>query len=92
MQGRDVRSNRMATKDVSVVLAHGAWADRSSWTRVITPLEAQGVKVSPAPLPQTSLADDVVALNRSLDRTEGAIVLAGHAYAGAVIARARPER
>ena len=35
---------------------------------------------------------DVAALNRSLDRTEGPIVLAAHAYAGAVIALARPER
>src|SRR5262245_6313278 len=82
----------MATKDVSVVLAHGAWADGSSWARVITGLKAQAVKVSAAPLPLTSLADDVAALNRSLDRTDGAIVLAGHAYAGAVIAFARPER
>ena len=76
----------MAMKDVSVVLAHGAWADGSSWARVITALKAEGVRVSAAPLPLTSLADDVAALNRSLDRTEGPIVLAGHAYAGAVIA------
>jgi pimeloyl-ACP methyl ester carboxylesterase len=82
----------MATKPVSVVLAHGAWADGSSWAQVVTPLEAAGATVSAAPLPLTSLADDVAALNRSLDRTEGAIVLAGHAYAGAVIALARPER
>lgn len=82
----------MATKDMSVMLAHGAWADGSSWARVITALKAEGVKVSAAPLPLTSLADDVAALNRSLDRTEGPIVLAGHAYAGAVIALARPER
>ena len=82
----------MVKKDVSVVLAHGAWADGSSWARVITALEAEGVKVSAAPLPLTSLSDDVAALNRSLDRTEGPIVLAGHAYAGAVIALARPER
>ena len=82
----------MAMKDVSVVLAHGAWADGSSWARVITALKAEAVKVSAAPLPLTSLADDVAALNRSLDRTEGPIVLAGHAYAGAVIALARPER
>ena len=34
----------------------------------------------------------MAALNRSLDRTEGPIVVAGHAYAGAVIALARPER
>jgi pimeloyl-ACP methyl ester carboxylesterase len=82
----------MAMKDVSVVLAHGAWADGSSWARVITALDDNGVKASAAPLPLTSLADDVAALNRSLDRTEGPIVLAGHAYAGAVIALARPER
>jgi pimeloyl-ACP methyl ester carboxylesterase len=82
----------MAAKDVSVVLAHGAWADGSSWSRVITALQGEAVKVSAAPLPLTSLADDVAALNHSLDRTEGPIVLAGHAYAGAVIALARPER
>src|ERR1700730_11325020 len=82
----------MAIKGVNVVLAHGAWADGSSWARVITALKAEGVKVSAAPLPLTSLADDVAALNRSLDRTGGPIVVAGHAYAGAVIALARPER
>src|SRR5262245_50163448 len=84
----------MATKDVSVVLTHGAWADGSSWARVIAALKAEtvNVKVFAAPLPLTSLADDVAAVNRSLDRTEGPIVLAGHAYAGAVIALARPER
>jgi len=82
----------MAMKDVSVVLAHGAWADGTSWARVIIPLKADGTKVSAAPLPLTSLADDVAALNRTLERTEGPIVLAAHAYAGAVIALARPER
>lgn len=80
------------TKDVSIVLAHGAWADGSSWAKVIAALKDDAVNVSAAPLPLTSLADDVAALNRSLDRTEGPIVLAGHAYAGAVIALARPER
>jgi len=82
----------MAPKELSVVLAHGAWADGTSWARVITALKAEAVKVSAAPLPLTSLADDVAALNRSLDRIEGPIVLAGHAYAGAVIALVRPER
>jgi pimeloyl-ACP methyl ester carboxylesterase len=82
----------MAMKDVSVVLAHGAWADGSSWARVVTALKAEGTTVAAAPLPLTSLVDDVAALNRSLDRIEGPIVLVGHAYAGAVIALARPER
>ena len=82
----------MAMKDVSVVLAHGAWADGSSWSRVITALRAEAMNVSAAPLPLTSLGDDVAALNRSLDRTEGPVILVGHAYAGAVIALARPAR
>jgi pimeloyl-ACP methyl ester carboxylesterase len=82
----------MVAKNVSVVLAHGAWADGSSWARVITALKTEAVKVTAAPLPLTSLADDVAALNRTLDRTDGPIILAGHAYAGAVIALARPER
>src|SRR5580704_17797484 len=80
----------MAMEDVSVVLAHGAWADGSSWAGVIAALKEEGVKVSAAPLPLTSLVDDVTALNRSLDRTKGPVVLVGHAYAGAVIALARP--
>jgi pimeloyl-ACP methyl ester carboxylesterase len=86
------QEQRMALNNVSVVLAHGAWADGSSWARVISALKAEGLNVVAAPLPLTSLADDVAALNRSLDRTQGPIVLAGHAYAGAVIALARPER
>jgi pimeloyl-ACP methyl ester carboxylesterase len=82
----------MAMRDVNVVLAHGAWADGSSWARVIAALKAEDAKVSAAALPLTSLADDVAALNRSLERTDGPIILAAHAYAGAVIALARPER
>jgi pimeloyl-ACP methyl ester carboxylesterase len=82
----------MAIKDVNVALAHGAWADGSSWAPVIKALKAEGVKVSAAPLPLSSLAEDVAAVNRTLDRTEGPVVLAGHAYAGAVIALVRPER
>jgi pimeloyl-ACP methyl ester carboxylesterase len=86
------KERKMAVKNVSVVLVHGAWADGSSWARVITPLEAEGVKVVAASLPLTSLADDIAALNRTLDRVEGTVVLAAHAYAGAVIASVRSER
>jgi pimeloyl-ACP methyl ester carboxylesterase len=82
----------MAMNVVSVVLVHGAWADGSSWAPVIRALKTESVKVFAAPLPLTSLADDVAALNRTLDRTKGPIVLAGHAYAGAVIALACPDR
>ena len=77
---------------VNVVLAHGAWADGSSWARVVTALKTDDVNVVAAPLPLTSLADDVAALHHSMDRIEGPIVLAGHAYAGAVIAEVRSAR
>jgi pimeloyl-ACP methyl ester carboxylesterase len=82
----------MSRNDVSVVLVHGAWADGSSWSKVIGPLKAGGVEVLAAPLPLTSLADDVAALDRTLERTEGPVVLVGHAYAGAVIAATRSEK
>jgi len=51
--------------NVSIVLAHGAWADGSSWARVITALKAEGVNASAAPLPLTSVANDAAALKRS---------------------------
>ena len=79
-------------KDVTVVMAHGGWADGSSWGRVVTGLATQGIKSVAAPLPLTDLADDVAALNRSIERVQGPIVLAAHAYAGAVIGLARAER
>jgi pimeloyl-ACP methyl ester carboxylesterase len=82
----------MARENVNVVLAHGAWADGSSWSKVIAGLGAKGVKAWAAPLPLTSLADDVAALDRTLDRVDGPVVLAAHAYAGAVIAGTRSEK
>ena len=82
----------MAASNVSVVLAHGAWADGSSWARVITALKSQGANVVAAPLPLTSLADDVASLDRTIGRVDGPIVLVGHAYAGAVIAETKSDR
>jgi pimeloyl-ACP methyl ester carboxylesterase len=82
----------MPLSNVSVVLVHGAWADGSSWAKVIAPLAADGVRVVAAPLPLTSFHDDVAALDRALERVAGPIVLVGHAYAGAVIAATRDEK
>jgi pimeloyl-ACP methyl ester carboxylesterase len=73
-------------ESISVVLVHGAWADGSSWNAVIGPLLSKGLNVIAAPIPLTSLSDDVAALDRALERTQGPVVLVAHAYAGAVIA------
>ena len=82
----------MAKNGASVVLVHGAWADGSSWAKVIMALAASGVKAVAAPLPLTSFQDDVAALDRTLERVEGPIVLAAHAYAGGVIGATRSDK
>jgi pimeloyl-ACP methyl ester carboxylesterase len=82
----------MSLNGVSVVLVHGAWADGSSWAKVIGPLAADGIRVVAAPLPLTSFHDDVAALDRTLERVTGPVIVVGHAYAGAVIAATRDEK
>lgn len=74
----------MSESGGSVVLARGAWVDGSSWSKVIGALRVEGVRAVAAPLPLTSLLDDVAALNRTLERV-------GHAYADRSSGR-RPTR
>ena len=82
----------MAMNEAAVVLVHGAWADGSSWAKVIAPLAASGVETIAAPLPLTSFQDDVAALDRTVERANGPVVIAGHAYAGAVIGATRSDK
>ena len=63
----------MAINNATVVLVHGAWADGSSWAKVIIALAASGFKTIAAPLPLTSFHDDVAALDRTLERVEGPV-------------------
>src|ERR1700751_469128 len=79
-------------ENATVVVVHGAWADGSSWQAIVRPLEDRGLKVIAAPIPLTSLSDDAAALKRSIARTQGPVIVAGHAYAGAVIATANDQR
>ena len=81
----------MVSSDITTVLVHGAWADGSSWARVIEQLHQAGQRAVAAPLPLTSLDSDVVALDRVINRVDGPVVLAGHAYAGAVIGATRAK-
>jgi pimeloyl-ACP methyl ester carboxylesterase len=78
--------------NITVVAVHGAWADGSSWKDVILRLEREGLRVIAAPIPLTSLGDDASALRRAVSRTKGPLILAAHAYAGAVIATVNDER
>ena len=76
------------TADTTVVLIHGAFADGSSWNRVIPLLQAKGLKVVAVQNPLTSLADDVAAAQRVIDAQTGKVVLVGHSWGGTVITQA----
>ncbi len=80
--------NDQGSQNVTVVLVHAAWADGSSWNKVIPPLQRLGLNVVSAQIPLTSLTDDVVAVQRVLGKVSGPLVLAAHSYGGAVITAA----
>jgi pimeloyl-ACP methyl ester carboxylesterase len=79
-------------KNAAVIVIHGAWADGSSWEPVIRGLQSKGLNAVAAPIPLTSLSDDAAALRRTIARTQGPVIVAGHAYAGAVAGTASDER
>ena len=72
----------------NVVLVHGAFADGSGWRPVYQNLIARGYSVTIVQNPLTSLADDVAATRRALDRQDGPAILVGHSWGGTVITEA----
>jgi pimeloyl-ACP methyl ester carboxylesterase len=72
----------------TVVLVHGAWADASSWNKVIPLLEARGLRVVAVQNPLSSLAEDVAATTRVINMQTGPVILVGHSWAGVVITQA----
>ena len=81
----------MSTTDsgiTNVVLVHGAFADGSGWRGVYDNLTGRGYRVTIVQNPLTSLADDVAATTRVLDRQDGPTILVGHSWGGTVITEA----
>lgn len=72
----------------TIILVHGAWADGSSWNKLINPLVDAGYKVIAVQNPTTSLADDVAATITAIDRAGGDVILVGHSWGGFVITEA----
>ena len=70
---------------ISVLLVHGAFADASSWRKVIPLLEKEGFTVTAVQIPLKSLADDVATTKRVIDAQKDDVILVGHSYGGAVI-------
>jgi pimeloyl-ACP methyl ester carboxylesterase len=75
-------------KKPAIVLVHGAFADGSSWAKVIPILQAKGYNVTAVQNPLTSFADDVAATKRALAQQDGPVILVGHSWAGVVITEA----
>ena len=69
----------------NIVLVHGAFADGTSWSKIIPLLEAKGYHVVAVQNPLTSLADDVAATKRIIALQDGPVILVGHSWGGAVI-------
>ena len=72
----------------NIVLVHGAFADGSSWAKVIPILQAKGYNVTAVQNPLTSFAEDVAATNRALALQNGPVILVGHSWGGVVITEA----
>ena len=69
----------------NIVLVHGAFADGSSWAKVIPLLEEKGYHATAVQNPLTSLADDVASTKRIIALQDGPVLLVGHSWGGAVI-------
>jgi pimeloyl-ACP methyl ester carboxylesterase len=78
----------MATKNVTIVLVHGAWGDGSHWRHIIPALYKEGYDVRSVQNPLTSLEDDIQKTKDLIDAQEGKVLLVGHSYGGAVISGA----
>jgi quinol monooxygenase YgiN/predicted alpha/beta hydrolase family esterase len=77
-----------AEQSVSIVLVHGAFVDASGWQAVHNTLTKDGFEVLVVQNPTISLAGDVAATERAIERAKHPVVLVGHSYGGMVITEA----
>ncbi len=87
-QGTQVTEQTQPAGKPTVVMVHGAFADGSSWNKVIPLLQAKGLNTVAVQNPLTSLEDDVTAAQRAINAQTGPVILVGHSWAGSVITQA----
>ncbi|MFG1709765.1 alpha/beta fold hydrolase [Nonomuraea sp. M3C6] len=76
------------TAKPTVVLVHGAFADASSWNKVVARLQGAGYPVIAPANPLRDLAGDSAYLSSIVSTIDGPVILVGHSYGGAVISNA----
>ncbi len=72
----------------TIVLVHGAFADASGWTDVVTNLQRDGHTVYAPANPLRGLPSDAAYIRAFLETIEEPVVLVAHSYGGAVITNA----
>jgi pimeloyl-ACP methyl ester carboxylesterase len=87
MQAQGIQSTT-TNNATNIVLVHGAWADGSSWGKVIPILEKAGHRVIAVQMPLHSAADDIATVKRAINHIGGPVTLVGHSYGGFVITNA----
>jgi len=92
MQGsaRSFKQDRLIKEDdkPTIILVHGAFADGSSWNKVIPILQKKGYQTIAVQNPLTSLSDDVAFVDRAISEVKGSVILVGHSWGGVVITQA----
>ena len=69
----------------TILFVHGAFAESSSWDKVISILLTQGYPVVAVANPLRGLQSDAAYISTVINSTEGPVVLVGHSYGGMLI-------
>ncbi|WP_449399089.1 alpha/beta fold hydrolase [Chryseobacterium wanjuense] len=80
VSGQKLSESASGTEKPTIVLVHGAFADGSSWSKVIPILQKEGYNTISVQNPLTSLQDDVAFVNRAISEVNGSVVLVGHSW------------
>ena len=86
--GQNAAQPKISKGVKNIVLIHGAFADGSCWSKVITQLQEKGYNVIAVQNPLTSLKDDVAAAKRAIATMDGPVLLVAHSYGGMVMSEA----
>jgi pimeloyl-ACP methyl ester carboxylesterase len=81
-------SEQQTNTEKTIILVHGAWANSSSWDKVIPILQEKNLNVVAVHLPLSSLVDDAATVKRAIAAAGGEVILVGHSWGGTVITQA----
>ncbi len=90
-EGTPMTDATPASSAPTVLLVHGAFADASGWTGVITELLADGITVMAPANPLRGVSSDAAYIASVANQIPGPVLLVGHSYGGVVITNAAPQ-